>query len=97
MAGGMGNIGALGGLSSGMAGGMAGGMGGGMGGGSVGSAPGALSLAQLQGLAAGGGGVASKGVLLSASDSPARHPLVVCYPASTSPSSSEAATSCCET
>ena len=57
MAGGMGNIGALSG------GGMAGGMAGGMGGGSVGSAPGGLSLAQLQGLAAGGGGIPSKGVL----------------------------------
>ena len=69
MAGGMGNIGALsgGGMAGGLAGGLAGGMAGGMGGGgassgSVGSAPSGLSLAQLQGLAAGGGGVASKGV-----------------------------------
>ena len=48
------------GLSS-IGGGMAGGIGGGMGG--VGSAPtaGGLSLAQLQGLAVGGGGATTKG------------------------------------
>ena len=67
--GGLSSIGA--GLGAGMAGmaglaggGMAGGMGGG-GGGSVGSTPaaGGLSLAQLQGLASGGGSGATKGIL----------------------------------